>query len=247
MVVDVGSWEGPLDLLLTLARQQKVDLAEISILALVDQYLAFVERVRERRLELAADHLVMAAWLTYLKSRLLLPKPPQDDQPSGEELAAQLAFRLMRLGAMRERGQALLARPRAGRDFFLRGRPEATVAAPAPIWEASLHDLLSAYADIRQRSMVTEVRVAARAVWSLVDAREILERLVGPIDEWVPLDRVIAAHASPEMRTTLTASTFAATLEMVREGRLELAQAQAFAPLMIRPRAPTAETDGETG
>lgn len=236
LVVDLGAWEGPLDLLLTLARNQKVDLAKISILDLVDQYLAFVERVRERRLELAADHLVMAAWLTYLKSRLLLPKPPQDDEPSGEELAAQLAFRLRRLEAMRERAADLMARPRVGREVFLRGRPEPTAVVVRPKWEASLWDLLSAYAGFRERTMVGEVRVGGRAVWSLVDAREILERLIGPVSDWVPLDRLIAAHVAPETRTTLIASTFAASLEMVREGLLELSQAEAFAPLMLRPR-----------
>ena len=241
LVVDLDGFEGPLDLLLTLARNQKVDLARISILDLVDQYLAFVDRVRERRLDLAADHLVMAAWLTYLKSRLLLPKPPQDDEPSGEELAAQLAFRLRRLEAMRERAAALMARPRVGRDVFLRGRPEATRAVIRPKWEASLYDLLSAYADFRQRTFVGEVRVGGRVVWSLVDAREILERLVGPVGDWVALDRLIAPHVAPETRATLIASTFAASLEMVREGRLELAQTGAFSPLMIRPRAAAPE------
>jgi len=247
LVVDLGAWEGPLDLLLTLARKQKVDLAEISILDLVDQYLAFVDRVREHRLELAADHLVMAAWLTYLKSRLLLPEPPADDEPSGEELAAQLAFRLRRLEAMRAKGAELLARPRVGREIFLRGAPEATAVAPPPKWEASLYDLLSAYAGMRQRGMISEVRVAARAVWSLVDAREILERLVGPVSDWVPLDRIVAAHGTPDMRVTLIASTFAASLEMVREGRLELSQAEAFAPLMIRPRAGAEPADPADG
>lgn len=246
LIVDVDGWEGPLDLLLTLARNQKVDLAKISILDLVDQYLAYVERVRERRLELAADHLVMAAWLTYLKSRLLLPKPPEDDGPTGEELAAALAFRLRRLEAMREKGAALMARPRVGREIFLRGAPEPTAAIVRPKWEASLFDLLSAYADFRQRSLITEVRVAARAVWSLVEAREILERLVGPIDDWIDLDRLIAPHATAETRATLIASTFAASLEMVREGLLDLSQAEAFAPLMIRARGEVrAPDDGE--
>lgn len=243
LVVELGAWEGPLDLLLTLARKQKVDLAEISILDLVDQYVAFVERVREHRLELAADHLVMAAWLTYLKSRLLLPEPPGDDEPSGEELAAQLAFRLRRLEAMRDKGAELLARPRVGRDVFLRGAPEPTRVVTRPQWEASLYDLLSAYADLRRRGMVTEVRVAARTVWSLVDARAILERLIGPACDWVPLDRIVAPHGGPELRTTLVASTFAASLEMVREGLLELSQAGAFAPLMIRPRAVPPDTE----
>lgn len=245
LIVDLGAWEGPLDLLLILARKQKVDLAEISILELVDQYLAFVERVREKRLELAADHLVMAAWLAYLKSRLLLPEPPADDEPSGEELAAQLAFRLRRLGAMREKGAELLARPRVGRDVFLRGAPEATRVVIRPKWEASLYDLLSAYADFRGRTMVSEVRVAARAVWSLVEARDVLERLVGPLSDWIPLRRIVEMHPEPETRATVIASTFAASLEMVREGFLELSQAEAFAPLMMRSREPGAAGEGE--
>ncbi len=245
LIVDVDGWEGPLDLLLSLARNQKVDLAKISILDLVDQYLAFVERVRESRLELAADHLVMAAWLTYLKSRLLLPRPPEDAEPSGEELAAALAFRLRRLEAMRERAAVLMARPRVGREIFLRGAPEGTSVVTRPKWEASLWDLLSAYADFRQRGMITEVRVAARKVWSLVDAREILERLVGPIDEWIDLDRLIAPHETAETRATLIASTFAASLEMVREGLLDVAQAEAFAPLMVRPRGEARPDEGE--
>ena len=244
LIVDLGAWEGPLDLLLILARKQKVDLAEISILELVDQYLAFVERVREKRLELAADHLVMAAWLAYLKSRLLLPEPPADDEPSGEELAAQLAFRLRRLEAMRAKGADLLARPRVGRDVFLRGAPEATRVVIRPKWEASLYDLLSAYADFRGRTMVSEVRVAARAVWSLVEARDVLERLVGPLSDWIPMRRIVEMHPEPETRATVVASTFAASLEMVREGFLELSQAEAFAPLMMRSRAPDAAGEG---
>lgn len=244
LVVDLGAWEGPLDLLLTLARRQKVDLARISILDLVDQYLAFVERVRERRLEVAADHLVMAAWLTYLKSRLLLPKPPQDDEPSGEDLAAELGFRLRRLEAMREKAAELLARPRVGREIFLGGRSQPVGVGSRVLWEASLWDLLSAYAGFRERTMVGEVRVGGRAVWSLVDAREILERLIGPVSDWVPLDRLVADHVAPETRTALIASTFAASLEMVREGVLEISQAGAFAPLMLRPRERRPE-DGE--
>ena len=236
LIVDVEGWEGPLDLLLTLARSQKVDLAKISILDLVDQYLAFVDRVREHRLELAADHLVMAAWLTYLKSRLLLPAPPEDDEPSGEELAAELAFRLRRLEAMRERAAALMGRDRLGHRVFARGMPEATAAAVRPRFEASQWDLFSAYAGIRQRSMITEVRVAARAVWSLAEARAILERLIGPLGDWVPLHRLVTAGVPSEMRTTAIASTFSASLELVREGRLELAQTDAFAPLMMRGR-----------
>ncbi len=241
--VDLDGFEGPLDLLLTLARNQKVDLARISILQLVDQYLAFVERVRAKRLEIAADHLVMASWLTYLKSRLLLPKPPEDDEPSGEELAALLAFRLRKLEAMRARSTELQARPQVGRDVFLRGMPEATVAVVRPAWEASLFDLLSAYAGFRQRSLVNEVRVKARHVWSLVEARAILERLIGPLADWVPLDRLVARDVEPEARAGVIASSFAASLEMVREGVIDLSQSEAFAPLMLRPREAGSEGD----
>lgn len=241
LVVDVAGFEGPLDLLLTLARTQKVDLARISILDLVDQYLAFVERVRARRLELAADYLVMAAWLAYLKSRLLLPSPPEDEEPSGEELAAALAFRLRRLEAMREAAAKLVARDRLGRDVFPRGAPEPTAITVRPEWQASLYDLLSAYASQRQRFMITSVRVAARAVWGLQDAREILERLIGRIAEWTPIEALVAEFATPQMRATVLASTFSASLELVREGRMELRQTDAFAPLHARARAPGAQ------
>jgi len=238
LIVDVAGFEGPLDLLLTLARNQKVDLAHISILALVDQYLAFVERIRARRLELAADYLVMAAWLAYLKSRLLLPAPPDDDEPTGEELAAALAFRLRRLEAMREAAARLMARDRLGRDVFPRGAPEPTTLTVRAEWQASLYDLLTAYASQRQRFMITSVRVAARVVWGLQDAREILERLIGRVGDWTPIESLMADFMTPEMRTTIIASTFSASLELVREGRMELRQANAFAPLHARSRPP---------
>lgn len=247
LIVDVAGFEGPLDLLLTLARNQKVDLARISILDLVDQYLAFVEKIRARRLELAADYLVMAAWLAYLKSRLLLPAPPQDDEPSGEELAAALAFRLRRLEAMRTAAGRLFARDRLGRDVFARGAPEATAATVRAEWQASLYDLLTAYAAQRQRFMITSVRVAARAVWGLQDAREILERLIGRVGDWTPIESLVSDFLTPEMRATVIASTFSASLELVREGRMELRQTNAFAPLHARARIPGAdEPDDET-
>jgi segregation and condensation protein A len=236
LIVDVAGFEGPLDLLLTLARNQKVDLARISILGLVDQYLAFVEKIRARRLELAADYLVMAAWLAYLKSRLLLPAPPEDDEPTGEELAAALAFRLRRLEAMRTAAGRLLARDRLGRDVFARGAPEATAATVRAEWQASLYDLLTAYAAQRQRFMITSVRVAARAVWGLQDAREILERLIGRVADWTPIESLVSDFLTPEMRATVIASTFSASLELVREGRMELRQTNPFAPLHARAR-----------
>ncbi|WP_083463248.1 segregation and condensation protein A [Prosthecomicrobium hirschii] len=245
LVVDVDGFEGPLDLLLNLARAQKVDLARISILALAEQYLAFVEAARATRLELAADYLVMAAWLAYLKSRLLLPSPPSDDQPSGEELAAALAFRLQRLEAMRAAAGALMERQRLGREVFARGRPEAVSVERQDVWQASLYDLLTAYAGLRQRQMVTTVRVARRQVWALADARVILERLVGRIADWTPIVTFLGAYLSPEMRATVIASSFSASLELVREGKLEIRQAEAFEPLYIRtPATPRAEPAG---
>jgi len=244
LIVDVAGFEGPLDLLLTLARNQKVDLARISILELVDQYLGFVERMRETRLELAADYLVMAAWLAYLKSRLLLPSPAPDDEPSGEELAAALAFRLQRLEAMRAAAGKLTERVRLGRDVFPRGAPESTVVTERIVWQADLYDLLMAYASQRQRTMITSHQVVARAVWSLPQAREILERLIGSVTDWTSIERLVADFVSEEMRATVIASTFSASLELVREGRMELHQSHAFSPLMMRVRR-EARDDGE--
>lgn len=242
LIVDVEGYEGPLDLLLTLARNQKVDLARISIVELVDQYLAFVDRVRDGKLELAADYLVMAAWLAYLKSRLLLPSPPADEGPSGEELAAALAFRLRRLEAMRKASAALEGRDRLGREVFARGSPEPMGVSQRVAWEASLLDLLSAYGNHRQRTMVVSHHVAARMVWSLPEAREILERLIGEIAEWTPIHLVMAEHVTPESRSTVLASTFSASLELVREGRMELMQTDAFSPLMMRARGDEPDT-----
>ena len=248
LVVDVDGFEGPLDLLLTLAKTQKVDLARISVLALAEQYLAYVERARALRLELAADYLVMASWLAYLKSRLLLP-PAEDEPLTGDELAADLAFRLQRLAVMREKAAALFARPRLGRDVFARGAPEKTVVTREITWQASLFDLLTAYAERRQRGMVTEVRFAKRTVWSLVDARKILERLVGRWADWVPLEMILSGiAAAPEERRTVRASGFGAALEMAKEGRVTIRQASPFSPIYVRAAAPAARpTAGAPG
>ena len=245
LIVDVDGYEGPLDLLLTLARNQKVDLARISIVELVDQYLAFVDRVRDGKLELAADYLVMAAWLAYLKSRLLLPSPPADEGPSGEELAAALAFRLRRLEAMRKAAAALEGRDRLGRDVFARGAPEPMGVSQRVDWGASLYDLLAAYGHHRQRTMVVSHHVAARLVWSLPEAREILERLIGEIAEWTPIHLVMAEHVTADSRSTVLASTFSASLELVREGRMELMQSDAFSPLMMRAKSAEQGTMGD--
>jgi segregation and condensation protein A len=238
LVVDVAGFEGPLDLLLHLARNQKVDLARISILALAEQYLAFVEKVRALRLELAADYLVMAAWLAFLKSKLLIPKQPGEEGESGEELAAVLQFRLKRLEAMRDAAARLVNRNRLGRDVFSRGMPEMVIIEKRNSFSASLYDLLTAYAQQRQKQAINNVTIARRAVWSLKDAREVLARLVGTVGDWTALDSFLVEYlAAPEERRTAMASSFAATLEMVREGKLEVRQDQVFAPIYLRGRA----------
>ncbi len=238
LVVDVAGFEGPLDLLLHLARNQKVDLARISILALAEQYLAFIERVRALRLELAADYLVMAAWLAFLKSKLLIPKQPGEEGESGEELAAVLQFRLKRLEAMRDASARLVNRNRLGRDVFARGMPEMVIVEKRNTYSASLYDLLTAYAQQRQKQAINNVTIARRAVWSLKDARDVLAKLVGTLSDWTALDSFLIEYlAAPEERRTAVASSFAATLEMVREGKLEVRQDQVFAPIYLRGRA----------
>ncbi|MFL4986393.1 MAG: segregation and condensation protein A [Xanthobacteraceae bacterium] len=238
LIVDVEGFEGPLDLLLTLARQQKVDLARISILALADQYLTFIEQARRLRLELAADYLVMAAWLAYLKSRLLLPETDESPGPTAEDMAASLAFRLKRLEAFRAVAEELMGRPQLDRDVFARGRPEPIVDIKHPQWSATLYDLLSAYAVQRQKHALARVQVPHRTVWSLADARVALERLIGGASDWARLDEYLIAYVvEPAQRATAMASSFAASLELVREGLLEVHQHAAFAPLYVRKRA----------
>jgi segregation and condensation protein A len=241
--VDVDGFEGPLDLLLELARRQKVDLARISVLALAEQYLEFVEAARRVRLELAADYLVMAAWLAYLKSRLLLPAPPKGAEPDPGELAACLALRLRRLQAVRQAAADLMRRSRHGLDFFSRGAPEGLEIVSAPRYRASMYDLLSAYASQRQRQALSMVSVKCRQVWSLAEAREALERIVGVAMEWTALDGyLIEWLATPAQARTVRASTFSASLEMVKEGLIDIRQDRAFAPLWLRrkPGAPPA-------
>jgi segregation and condensation protein A len=239
LVVDVDGFEGPLDLLLTLARDQKVDITRISILALAEQYLAFVEEIRELRLELAADYLVMAAWLAFLKSRLLLPDIDDGEEPTGEELAAELAFRLRRLEAMRTAAAGLANRNRLGRDVFARGQPEPVQIHRRNEYSATLYDLLAAYAEQRQFSAISVVRVRQREVWSLRDAREVLSRIAGRAMDWAPMDDFLLQYfSSPSMRRSVKASALGASLELVREGRLELRQTEAFAPIYMRGVAP---------
>jgi segregation and condensation protein A len=237
LVVDVEGFEGPLDLLLNLARTQKVDLARISVLTLAEQYLQFIDGARKLRLELAADYLVMAAWLAYLKSRLLLPPEGGEDGESGEELAAVLQFRLQRLEAMRDAAARLVNRNRLGRDVFARGMPELVVVEKRNRYSASLYDLLTAYAVERQRRAIGNVRIAKRGVWSLKDARDVLTRLIGRFHDWTALDRFLVEYLTdPGERATALASSFAATLELVREGLVEVRQHEPFAPLYLRDR-----------
>ena len=238
LVVDVEGFEGPLDLLLALARTQKVDLAKISVLALAQQYLDFIAEARRLRLEIAADYLVMAAWLAFLKSKLLLPaEKSEEGEPTGAELAALLAFRLKRLHAMREASAQLMTRKRLGRDVFGRGLPEPIRVIRKSTYEANVYDLLKAYSQQRQRTAVRTWHIRQRTVWSLKEARAELERLLGIACDWAPLDQLLAEFlAEPEMRKTALASSFTATLEMTREGALEIRQEKPFAPLMIRRR-----------
>ena len=235
MYVDVDGYEGPLDLLLDLARRQKVDLAAISVLALAEQYLAFIETVREKRIEVAADYLVMAAWLAYLKSRLMVPQAPSDDEPSGEMLAAMLQFRLKRLEAMRQAANRLMNRPRLGFQVHARGMPEPMVVNRTNIWEATLYDLLKAYAGQRQRGITEDYSPIQRTVWSLQDARDILQRLIGESFEWVAMDSYLVDYlATPAERATVRASSFASSLELVRLGQIDLRQTETFGPLLMR-------------
>jgi segregation and condensation protein A len=238
LVVDVEGFEGPLDLLLALARTQRVDLAKISVLALAQQYLDFIAEARKLRLEIAADYLVMAAWLAFLKSKLLLPaEPSEEGEPTGAELAALLAFRLQRLGAMRDAAAQLMTRKRLGRDVFARGMPEPIRLIRESTFGANVYDLLKAYAQQRQRTATHSLRMQRRTVWSLKEARTELERLLGMSVDWAPLDQLLIEFlVEPELARTALASGFSATLEMTREGKVELRQAKEFAPLLVRRR-----------
>ena len=246
-LVDVDGFEGPLDLLLELARRQKVDLARISILALAEQYLEFIEAARRVRLELAADYLVMAAWLAYLKSRLLLPEPPKGEEPSAADLASALADRLRRLEAIRRAADALTERARLGRDMFLRGAGEGLETTSSSRFRANLFDLLSAYARQRQKGAISKVTLRQRSVWSLAEAREALERLAGAAFEWTVLDDfLIQFCVDPTTARTVRASAFSASLEMVREGRFHMRQDRAFSPIWVMRREPVAEAGGSS-
>ena len=240
LVLDLDGYEGPIDLLLSLAREQKVDLAKLSILALADQYLAFIAAQHRLRLEIAADYLVMAAWLAYLKSRLLLPEPPaEDDEPSGAELAAALRHRLSLLAAMQRAGAALMARPQLGREVFLRGRPEGLPTDDRPVYRLGLYELLAAYGEGHRRSRARVLTIEPPALHSLDDALRHLAGFVGHVPEW----RELAAFLPAELRGAVfrrsaLAATFAATLELTKVGRIELRQDRPFGPIYLRSAAP---------
>ena len=233
LTLDLDGWEGPLDLLLTLARTQKVDLAKISILALVEQYLAFISAAKKLKLEIAADYLVMAAWLAYLKSCLLLPKQA-DVEPSPEELAMRLQLRLQRLGAMREAGARLIARDRIGRDVFTRAAPEGLRVVRKSAWCVELYELLAAYGAIRARSEPAVHVIGRRPVMTLEAALERVGRLLGVNVDWAELRSFLPASQDEHYRRSALASSFVATLELARQGKLRFSQSDAFAPLYVR-------------
>jgi len=240
LIVDVDGYEGPLDLLLTLARTQKVDLREISILALAEQYLAFVEEARTLRIELAADYLVMAAWLAFLKSRLLLPPDPEADGPSAEELAAHLAFQLERLEAMREVAARLMARDQKGRDFFPRGQVDEAGVSRTIRYTATLLDLMQAYARIRTRDEFRPFVLDRDNLMTMEQALERLRAQIGFAGDWVDLASYLPEGwgADPARRRSATAANFAAGLQLAKEGRIDIRQHDAFAPILIRKRLP---------
>ncbi len=235
LVVDLDGYEGPIDLLLALARDQKVDLAHISILQLAEQYLDFVAARSRANLELTADYLVMAAWLVYLKSRLLLPEPQEEDQPSGEELAEALAFQLERLDAMRKSGAALMRRARLGRDVFRRGAPEGIESQARPVWEVGLYEMLRAYADVKRRGAVTTLHIEAADLYSPDDALHRLTGMVGRLPSWSTLASFLPTGLRGLLGRSAVSAHFCAALELARQGKLELRQdGGAFGTIWLR-------------
>ena len=233
LTLSLDGWEGPLDLLLSLARAQKVDLAQISILQLVEQYLTYLAEARALKLEIAADYLVMAAWLAYLKSCLLLPKDPTQD-PSPEEIALRLQMRLQRLDAMREAGARLLGRDRVGRDVFVRGSPEGLRLVRKAAWQVRDFDLFAAYGAVRARTAPTMHVVHARAVMTLEEALDRVGRMIGQALDWTFLESFLPSTQDSQFRRSALASSFLAMLELARRGRLEFAQEEPFAPIKLK-------------
>ena len=238
LVVDLGSYEGPLDALLELARLQKVDLVHISILALAEQYLAFIQRARALRLEIAADYLVMAAWLAYLKSRLLLPQQEGEEaEPTGTEMAAALRFQLQRLEAMREAGVRLLALPQLGVDVFPRGAPERPQIVKKPYYELTLYELLKAYGAQQRRTAETTLHIVPTQLYSMDDALARLRDMLGKVPDWQTLMNFLPSNLrGPLVLRSAVAATFAASLELTRSGQAQLRQDRPFGPIYLRAR-----------
>ena len=236
LTLNLDGWEGPLDLLLNLARAQKVDLAQISILQLVDQYIAYIGEARALKLEIAADYLVMAAWLAYLKSCLLLPKDPEAD-PSPEEVAWRLQMRLQRLDAMRDAGARLLGRDRIGRDVFVRAAPEGLRLVRKSMWQVRAFDLFAAYGAVKARTQPPMHVIHARAVMTLDEAIDRVAKMIGMAIEWTAIEAFLPITDDPQLRRSALASSFLAALELARRGRLDIAQDDAFAPIHLRVAA----------
>ncbi|MBF0166678.1 MAG: segregation/condensation protein A [Alphaproteobacteria bacterium] len=247
LVIDIAGYEGPIDVLLALAREQKVDLTRISILQLADQYLAFILRIRHTHLELAADYLVMAAWLAYLKSRLLLPEPPAGEEPSAADMAAALTYQLQRLEAMQAAGKRLMALPRLGIDVFKRGMPEDLRPERLVVYDLTLYELLKSYSDFKRREQSSTMTIEAMELYAIDEALKRLEHLVGRVPGWhtlfsfLPTDLV----GNGLLSRSILASSFVATLELTRLGKLELRQEGPFEPIYIRPGGVSAPTSSE--
>ena len=234
-LLDIDGFSGPLDLLLELARRQKVDLQRISILALADQYLSFIDEARDCRLDLAADYLVMAAWLAYLKSKLLLPSDKSSEEPDAADLAANLSKRLQLLEEIREASLQLQSRPQIGRDVFLRGSPEGIAIKPSETWDVSIYDLLTAYTTQRQKNALSQVTIAKRTVWPIPEARRTLQGLIRNAIDWTQIEPLLRALTiDPELSRSVRASSFSALLELVKEGVAEVRQDQNFYPLWFK-------------
>ncbi len=238
LVLNLEGFEGPLDVLLTLARAQKVDLSQISMVELVEQYLVFVAEAKRLRLELAADYLVMAAWLAYLKSRLLIPRDEEEEGPSAEELALRLQLRLQRLEAMREAGARLMSRNVLGRDVFKRGDPQNVVVLKTAAYDVTLYELLKAYAEQRVKTSVSSLKIAIRPVMPLEDALNRLSHLLGTKVDWCSLEDFLPKDKTDnQYRKSALASMFAASLELARQGKADISQNKTYGPLFLKPKA----------
>ncbi|MEO0321291.1 MAG: ScpA family protein, partial [Pseudomonadota bacterium] len=248
LIVNLDGYEGPLDILLEMARAQKVDIRKISMVALVEQYLTFIEAARQKNLELAADYLVMASWLAYLKTKFLIPAVETDsDEPTADEMAARLAFQLQRLEAMRKATEALFTLPQMGQEMFARGMPEGVRVVRTPLWQADLFDLLKAYTAQRVANVERNYVPVKPKVFSLEEARQRIGRILGMIPEWADLAGLVPYQDIDAPRSSALSGAFHAALELAKDGRIELRQGEPFAPIFVRKRAEDDETSGPGG